>query len=79
MGEALKYATAFALRKAWAAWDAGEKALMLNITGLTIQDVMSVQLQMLQLKDLPSYRRIDKTAVREHLEAQLRDHIAEEA
>ena len=32
-----------------------------------------------KIHDLPAYRRIDKTAVREHLEAQLRDHIAEEA
>ena len=77
MGETAKYATAFALRQAWDRWDEATRALMLWHTGLQEEDVLSIQLQMLQLKDIPGYS--NKTAVREHLEAQLRDHIAEEA
>ena len=77
MGEAAKYATAFALRQAWDVWDGATRALMLWHTGLQESDVLSIRLQMLQLKDIPGYT--NKTAVRAHLEAQLRDHIAEEA
>lgn len=78
MNEAHKYAVCFALAKAWASWDEGDRALMMHMAGVRQNDVESIKLSMLQLRDLPGYS-INKTAIRAHLEAQLRDHIAEEA
>ena len=77
MGETAKYATAFALRQAWDRWDEATRALMLWHTGLQESDVLSIRLQMLQLKDIPGYST--KNVDRAHLEAQLRDFVPEEA
>ena len=53
-----KYFVCFMLRKAWDVWNEGEKAYTLKQFGLTENDVLSINLQMMRMSDLPTYRQM---------------------